>query len=189
VAAANDIPQVAETLAGAFVDDPLWGWAFADPELRHAQQVAFWTFALEGGIDHGWIWTTAAYEAVALWIPPGKPELIDSVADRLVPFVRELTPARADVVLDVIDRFDAARPHRPEHFYLSLLGTHPQHRGNGYGMQLLRSTLDRIDTHGKPAYLESSNPVNLARYESVGFQARGEIRIPDGPIITTMWRE
>ena len=40
VADASEIGAVAETLAGAFFNDPVWGWAFDDPARRHDQHVA-----------------------------------------------------------------------------------------------------------------------------------------------------
>jgi hypothetical protein len=56
-------------------------------------------------------------------------------------------------------------------------------------MRLLAENLSLIDTAGAPAYLESSNPVNLGRYRSVGFEKHGEFALPeDGPTVTTMWR-
>jgi GNAT superfamily N-acetyltransferase len=90
------------------------------------------------------------------------------------------------------EAFDAlfveARPQEP-HWYLSLLGTHGDYRGQGLGMALLNHTLDLVDAAGQPAYLESTNPANLNRYRSVGFEDRQEIVLPgDGPIVTTMWR-
>jgi hypothetical protein len=40
-----------------------------------------------------------------------------------------------------------------------------------------------------PAYLESSNPNNVALYQRYGFQPYAQIPIPNGgPTITTMWR-
>jgi len=55
-------------------------------------------------------------------------------------------------------------------------------------MSLLRENLDRIDALGGAAHLESSNPVNDARYRSVGFERQGEFTAASGHIITTMWR-
>ncbi len=41
-----------------------------------------------------------------------------------------------------------------------------------------------------PAYLESSNPANNARYERVGFERIGSFSTPDGSqTVATMWRE
>jgi GNAT superfamily N-acetyltransferase len=91
--------------------------------------------------------------------------------------------------MEVFEAFENAHPNTEEHFYLSLLGTDPLQRGRGIGMALLRETLARIDELGAPAYLESSNPANDERYESVGFERHGEFTLPaDGPTVTTMWR-
>jgi RimJ/RimL family protein N-acetyltransferase len=46
-----------------------------------------------------------------------------------------------------------------------------------------------VDARHFPAYLESSNPRNLARYERLGFRPIGEFTlVGNGPTVTTMWR-
>ena len=40
-----------------------------------------------------------------------------------------------------------------------------------------------------PAYLESTNPRNLPRYEALGFRARSTFGPAGGPVVTTMWRD
>jgi hypothetical protein len=55
-------------------------------------------------------------------------------------------------------------------------------------LSLLAETLTRVDALGGAAYLESTNPVNDARYRSVGFGPRAEITMPGGQVVTTMWR-
>ena len=88
--------------------------------------------------------------------------------------------------------FAAFEEHRPsqEHQYLDLLATRPTDRGRGVGMALLAVDLAELDAIGRPAYLESSNPANLARYESVGFRRLDAFALPyGGPVIDTMWRD
>ena len=189
VVSAADVEPVAETLAGAFFDDPVWSWAFDDPSRRHRQHAALWGLFVAGAVGHGWVWTTPGYEAVSLWIPPGYPELTEPHASQLEPLLDELLGPRAALVTEVFECFEAAHPRNEDHFYLSLLGTHPDHRGQGIGMRLLAQNLARIDDAGMPAYLESSNPANDRRYESVGFEKFGKFTLPDGgPTVTTMWR-
>jgi hypothetical protein len=72
---------------------------------------------------------------------------------------------------------------------LSLWGTHRDHAGRGLGTALIHENLARIDAEHMPAYLESTNPGNLPRYEALGFRRRDEFGPPDGPVITTMWRD
>ena len=104
--------------------------------------------------------------------------------------VRDLIGSHADDVLALFERFDANHPRHVPHFYLSLLGTHPDHRGQGKGMGLLAENLARIDELRLPAYLESSNRANDRRYERLGFVQIGEFSAPgDGPTVGCMWRD
>jgi GNAT superfamily N-acetyltransferase len=184
-----DADPVAETLALAFFADPVWSWVFGDPTRRHEQLVALWGLFVAAAVDHGWVWTTPGYGAATLWIPPGRPELAEPYASQLAPLLDGLVGPRAALVTEVFERFEAAHPHDEDHFYLSLFGTHPDHRGRGIGMGLLAANLARIDDAGMPAYLESSNPANDRRSGSVGFERHGEFTLPDGgPTVTTMWR-
>ena len=182
-ATASDLRGVVDTLVGAFLDDPTWAWAFPDPHLRADQHRWVWTMCAASSLRQGGLWTLPGYEAVAVWIPPDGREL--SEEDE-----RELYATVDDRVRELLDRFEAAHPHEPPHWYLSLLGTHPEHRGKGLGMQLLRHNLDLIDLLHAPAYLESSNGANDRRYESVGFSRHGSFSTPDDSVtLTTMWRD
>jgi GNAT superfamily N-acetyltransferase len=185
----DDVPAVAGVMAGAFYSDPLWGWAFPDPSRRLAQHESLWALCLNGSVELGWVWATDDDTAAALWIPPGLPELTEPYDSQLEPLLEELLGERAALVLEVFERLEAAHPRDEPHYFLSLLGTHPDHRGRGLGMELLRANLDLIDREHRPAYLESSNPANLDRYRSVGFEPVGEIELPeDGPPVMGMWR-
>jgi GNAT superfamily N-acetyltransferase len=185
----DDLSGVTETISRAFHDDPIWSWAFADPATRQEGYAVFWRFMIEGAMRYPWVLTTQSCEVAAVWIPPGGTELDAEAEARLEPLVADLLGRRADDVLELLDRFDAAHPREEPHYYLSLLGTHPSAAGRGLGMSLLAECLARIDEEGMPAYLESSNPANNHRYARYGFEAIGEFSPPGSDIpITTMWR-
>ena len=106
------------------------------------------------------------------------------------PTIVEMLGADAAPVMQAFELFDRAHPRDVPHFYLSLLATRVEHRGRGYGLGLLAGNLRRIDEAGMPAYLEASNPANVALYERHGFKVRGSFKLPgDGPEVFTMWRE
>ena len=185
-----DADRVTELFALAFYDDPTWSWAFPDPEQRMDQHRVVWGLFLHSALPYGWVWMTDDGGAASLWIPPGEPELSEADEARLEPLIRDLAGSRADDVLALFERFDANHPRREPHFYLSLLGTHPDHRGRGQGMGLLAANLAMIDDLRLPAYLESSNRANDRRYARLGFVEIGEFAVPgNGPTVGCMWRD
>lgn len=146
-------------------------------------------FCIREALRYPWTFKTNGCETVSVWIPPDGTELSHEaelgVPDRLT----DLVGARAAEVGELLDRFGRAHPRHEPHYYLSLLGTRGEHRGRGLGIALLEENLARIDAEQMPAYLESSNPNNNHRYESVGFVAVSAFQAPgDGPTITGMWR-
>ena len=185
-----DLPALSETMALAFYEDPVWGWAFPDPERRLAQHRAHWGLLLRAALPHGWVWLTGEADAATLWIPPGAPELSPAEEGEAEAQIHEMLGDGAARVLDTFARFDAAHPEGEPHYYLSLLGTHPEHRGRGLGMGLLAENLRLVDAEGMVAYLESTNPANEPRYERLGFRRVGSFELgEDGPDVTQMRRE
>ena len=181
-----DAPTAIDVLAGAFLNDPTWSWAFPDPAIRKR----FWKLAVDGALRYPWVLKTSGFEAVSIWIPPDGTEFLPEDEARLPDLLTELVGVRASDVAELLRRFDAAHPRNEPHYYLSLLGTRSEHRGRGLGMALLKENLARIDAERMPAYLESSNPSNNHRYESLGFVPVVSFQAPgEGPLVTGMWRE
>jgi GNAT superfamily N-acetyltransferase len=188
VATPADTDAIVDTFTTAFFHDPLWGPAFPDEQRRAEQAAVMWRVYVTAALRYPWTLVTPHAEAAAIWIPPGGIELTSQEADGLEERLAEATdPGTARAVMAVGEQFEAAHPREP-FFYLTILGTHADHRGKGLGMGLLAESLARIDALGAPAYLESTNPANLKRYESVGFTARDEIATATGQVVTTMWR-
>ncbi len=183
-----DSEVVTSIITLAFANDPLWRHALARPDGSTQHHAEFWRLFVAGALRYPWVWLTAGGEATSVWIPPGGTEMSEVQEARLAQLARSY-PESADDYLELLTRFDAAHPRDEPHYYLSLLGTHPDHRGNGIGMALLEHVLVLIDADGFPAYLESSNPANNHRYAGVGFEEVGEFSYPGGgPVVTTMWR-
>jgi GNAT superfamily N-acetyltransferase len=181
----SEVSPVTDVISEAFLDDPTWSWAFPDPAVRRQ----WWLFCIQEAVRYPWTFKTGGYEAVSVWIPPDGTELSADAELGVPARLEELVSSRAADVGELLDRFSHAHPRHEPHYYLSLLGTARKHRGRGHGMALLEENLARIDAEHMPAYLESSNPNNNHRYESVGFVAVTSFQAPgDGPIVTGMWR-
>jgi ribosomal protein S18 acetylase RimI-like enzyme len=183
----SDLPAITATLTGAFATDPVWGWAFPERDRLEAW-LQFWVTL---AIPQGHVRLAPDAAAAAVWIPPGGAECPPEDVPYVEPLVHALAGDRDDLVLDILDRFETSHPtDLPPHHYLSFLGTAPAHRGRGVGMAVLADSLARIDREHLGAYLESSNPVNVGRYESLGFVSRGSFELPAGHgSVTMMWRD
>jgi GNAT superfamily N-acetyltransferase len=184
-----DEDRATRTVVEAFHADPVWSWAFPDPERRPETIGRLWRLIVRQGIANGGTQLAGDGDAVTVWVPPGLPEMAPDDEATVQPMLLEREPRRAGEIAELLHRFEANRPMSP-HYYLSLFGTATAARGAGLGMALLRHTLGVVDAAGLPAYLESSNPRNDARYASVGFAVVGSFAAPNGgPVITTMWRD
>jgi GNAT superfamily N-acetyltransferase len=186
----DDCELVTSIIAAAFVNDPLWSRALARPDGTTDHHPAFWRLFVAGALRHEWSWLTAGAEAATVWVPPDKTEMTPEQEVQLAELARSELGAGAARYLELLDRFESNHPRTEPHYYLSLIGTHPAHRGRGIGMALLAHDLALIDAEHRPAYLESSNPANHRRYQAAGFQPVGEFSYPGGdPVVLTMWRE
>jgi GNAT superfamily N-acetyltransferase len=185
-----DVDHVAECISLAFAADPVWATALARPDGGTDHHLAYWRLFVEGALRYGTVFMTDGGEAVSVWIPPAGTELTDeqqAAVDRLID--RSLSGTGAVAMRQLYERFEASRAAQPTHAYLSLLATHPAHRGRGVGQALLADDLRRWDAQGVPTYLESTNPGNNHRYERAGFRSIGGFpAVLDGAWVTAMWR-
>lgn len=181
-----DVELVTGIVELAFAHDPLWSHALRALDI--VERRPFWRLFVEGMLRYSWTWLVDGGRATSLWVPPGGTEMSPEQEERLALLARRLGPDEDDFH-ELLRRFDAAHPRTEPHYYLSLLGTHPDHCGQGIGMRLLAHDLALIDEERCAAYLESSNPANNPRYAGAGFETVGEFSYPgDGPVVTTMWR-
>jgi GNAT superfamily N-acetyltransferase len=187
-ATAADADRITTILALAFVHDPVWGPVIARPDGSTQHHAALWRPFVDGALRFPATWLTEGGEAAALWIPPDATSMTPEQEKRLAELAAEHLGPAADRYFELMEVIHAAHPREEPHYFLTLLGTHPDHRGHGLGMRLLARSLELVDAEHRPAYLESSNPVNDRKYAGLGFEPFGEITCPGGLTISTMWR-
>ncbi|MGV0606010.1 GNAT family N-acetyltransferase [Mycolicibacterium sp. XJ1904] len=185
------VRQMSGVLARAFYDDPVMKWMLPNDAAREralsrvfAAMIRYHFLRSEGVEVAG----GQRIGAAALWDPPGEWRQTGLQELRMMPaFIRAMgaNVRRGQAMAELM------KQHHPEepHWYLGVIGSDPTVRGTGYGQALMRSRLDRCDAEHAPAYLESSNPDNIAYYQRFGFDVTGEIALPDGgPPMWPMWR-
>jgi GNAT superfamily N-acetyltransferase len=186
-----DADFVAACLHLAFVSDPVWGLALRRADGATDHHHAYWRLFVDGALRYGTVFMTPGGEAVSVWLPPGGSELADEQVAALEHFLsHNLASDDQAAIFDLYRRFEASRAPLPQHYYLSLLGTHPDHRGRGVGQALLAADVARWDAERTPTYLESSNGANNHRYERLGYRSIGGFSaVRDDTWIAAMWRD
>jgi len=182
-ATADDSADITAALARAFHDDPVASYALPNNRKRPGQLQRFYRERLRTLLTDELVFCDADRRAAALWAAP----------DRWHTPVSELLRTRifswrTPLFLAGGLRVERRHPTDP-HYYLAILGVDPSAQGQGLGSQVIRPMLDRCDTEGVPAYLESSKETNLPFYERHGFRVTGEVELPFGPPLWLMWRD
>lgn len=189
VAAATELDAVCDVLAQAFRDDPVWRWLVPDDGRWQRGAPTIFRHATRPKVAAGTVWIAGdGVDSVAVWGEPGKKP--SAIRDLLIlPRLATIVWRQAVSGLKFEAAMKKARPTEP-HWYLAILGTHPDHQGKGLGSSALGPMLDRCDADGVGAYLESSKEANIAYYRRHGFEVVEELRpVAHGPSIWPMWRE
>jgi ribosomal protein S18 acetylase RimI-like enzyme len=189
-ASAADVPALAQMLARAFLDDPLASWAWRPDTLRLAALERFQAIRLHQLMLDGEVWTTADLACAALWAAPRRWRSSPLQELSFAPcFLHPRLLARMPLVALGWYKIEQQHPAKPPHWYLAVLGTEPEAQGQGLGSRVLGAVLERCDTDGVGAYLESSKERNIDFYARHGFRVTSELRLLRGPCVWAMWRE
>ncbi len=169
-----------ETLTAAFFHDPLSEFLLPEAGSR--------TKGLSTGLDFvlglsakTWTVATANKECAGV-IGASPPEeypppffQMMAVLTKLILKSLSFAPYRVmEQWVKIFNKFDKIRPRQP-HWYILVLGVHPDHQRKGLGGVLLRQVLRKADEDGIAVYLESSNRRNLDFYSKHGFEVIEQI--------------
>ena len=164
VAAPADRGRAIDSLVAAFINDPVLRFLFPDDATYPRYAAAFFGHLFDKRVHKRTIWTIGHGASVAIWAPP---------AAENEPLGESLTTQLPAAALARVHAYDeavhAALPATP-FWYLSVLGTHPDHAGRRWGHAVMRAGLRRAAADGLPAILETSNPANVEVYRCAGWE-------------------
>lgn len=191
----DQLAPVAATVAAAFAEDPIWRWMFSGDQrpMTDQQRLGFARYFVSGIVAPGEIHGFRHHGAVALWTAPTtsatKPD--PAIAEqRSAAFAANVAPMIADLgsVRSLAETMAARRPAEP-HWYLGILGAHPDRQGQGFGGRVLQPMHDRCDRVGLPIYLESSNPANDSFYSHLGYEEGSTFSAAGSPDLKSFLRQ
>jgi GNAT superfamily N-acetyltransferase len=183
-----DVDKLAITLTHAFDDDPLTMWLFPRDEVRRRRLPRFFRSLLRASLPFGEVYTAGDDRCAAIWNPPGTFPLGWRTDAKLGLITTSLVGLRITTCAQGLLYFASHHP-KERHWYLQMIGTDPEHQGQGLGSAILAPVLDRCDRDGERIYLESSKKRNIPFYERHGFVVTNEIQVPHGPVVWAMWRD
>lgn len=186
----SDAGTVAGALASAFAEDPVTCWMSGRADCER-QMAPFWRGISRMGLrkpDHD-IYVSEDGASTAVWRGIDQWKMSGGEVTRLLPAMVSSLRFRLPMGLQLLSAIEKVHPKEP-HYYLEFLGTRRDHQGKGGGSAVMSVMLERCDSEGVPAYLESSNPRNVPFYARHGFVETGIIEAPrGGPKLTAMWRD
>jgi ribosomal protein S18 acetylase RimI-like enzyme len=188
-ATVDDVDLLARIAAAGFYDDPVLSWVFNDPDQRLAQLTAVFTDLVRDYLPGRGTVHVVDDACVSFWRDPSF-EHGRTTSDRARESADE-TPFPPDCMerMETLGQaMMSAHPHE-QHWYLNVISTLPDRQGQGLGTRIFRPVLAVCDAEGIPAYLESTNPRNMALYRRQGFRDMAEIPLRGGPSIYPMWRD
>jgi len=184
-----DLDSLVAILSSSFEHDPVMNWVIPSTALyEDFFRLIIRNIYLPRGIAH----IDEAGRGASLWLPPGErfelpPQwaLLRMIGQLVLrEGLRPLARMREQGVV-----FAQHRPREP-HFYLQFVGCSQGQQGAGVGSALLKYGTRLCDEREFPAYLESSNELNVPLYQRHGFEVIAEAQVGSGgPSAWFMWRE
>ncbi len=169
-----------EIFAGAFVNDPLFIFAFADKEqrlklTRIMYEFVVYDMAPELNLAFKGVFSNTELAGCMIFSTPESAGWNDTMNDSL----DRMRAKAADENINLIGEFAMLRGFRPdgEHFYGNELAVKEKFRGMGLGTALLKYLIDSSESHpgSRGILIDTANRHNIKLYEKHGWELRDKV--------------
>lgn len=177
--------QCAEALYDALAEDAYYitmQESVADADQGREAMLRYYDYAMQEACTYGILqMPETPHMGASIWSTPVSGERSEQ---RDIEKKRFLMSAMGPGSLDKYLQISAAMSRMSSRFvppgswYLSILGVAPRFQNQGVGVGLTRPILERADRSGRPVYLETFTPRNIAFYQRLGFDVRGDVDEP-----------
>lgn len=177
-----DIEKATETLALAFMDDPLSNTVFQEEATRFQNLLTYFHFRIKYGLKYGEVYSTSNdFEGVAIWLPGKKAHVSNWRGMRSGGM-----KLYSEIGREIITKFNEISHYttsfrnsimQPPYCQLSPIGVIPEMQGKGFGSKLLKPMFDRFDDKKIICFLETQTKKNIPLYQKYGFKVVKEGKI------------
>ena len=181
----SEYERAGRVLGRAFCDDPQWSALLPDNDIRADRlSMMFTGTARMTAAARGLPERTAGFEAIALWLAPGREIGFTAMLRSGFSSARWLYKRPRQNVgrfMRVLRQFDSRRKQlmKDPHWYLMAIGVDPEHQRGGHGSTLVGAGIARADRDQKPIYLETETELNVDFYQRLGFEVLDEMVIDE----------
>ncbi len=192
----RDVAASLPIFESAFVDYPSFVAMYPDERHRRWMIRGFMGATARDCVALGEVqgaFVDGALVGLACWLPPGGhpvPLRRDAMA---LPRLMLGLMWRPSTIRPSVDASLELERHHPEggaHWYLAAVAVHPDMARRGVGSAMLTEMHERLDVAGQPAFLETTDPLNSAWYERMGYRVRRAApAFRGGPLQYSQWRD
>ncbi|MEH6634901.1 MAG: GNAT family N-acetyltransferase [Halioglobus sp.] len=185
----DDLETLVDTLSDSFANDPVLNWVIPRPQLYPD---LFRLFITDIYFPRGIVHLEDGGRGAALWLPPGEVMEVPPRLALLNMVMKLLLHKGPRPLWRLHQQGEVFARHHPKepHYYLQFIGCRARDQGQGVGAALIKQGTRECDEQGMPAYLESSNSLNVPLYQRHGFEVFHEQCVTkNGPKAWFMWRE
>lgn len=167
---AHDVEGLTEMLVDAFRDDPFFRWLVPLGSTHERRLSHLFTWFLRRALENGTILVAERLSGAVLIMPPDRWKL--GIRQQLAEVRLGIQAFGLARLIPRVVQIDALERRAPpdEHFYIPLLATSPDMRGQGIGSSLLQRALGLSDAAKSPTYLENTSEANIDFYRHFGFE-------------------
>ncbi len=179
----SSIKAASESLADAFMKDPLQTYVFPNEEERKKKSPEHFAAVLQYGLMFGEVYTTKNSEGAVVWLCPGETDVTPEKAEKgglgkLPEILGEAPTNRFFSVMDFLEPYHK-KDAGESHWYTMVIGVAPSYHGTGIGRALMKPVIDKACSKKTPVYLETAEPSNISFYTKLGFRVVRELADPD----------